>query len=183
MSSRTVPTKSDHRSSPFPVVGIGASAGGLDAVMDFLAGLDPHTGMGFILLQHLEPHHESHLPEILSRETTMPVLHVKHGMRVEPDQFYVVPPNAMLTIAEGILQLSSRDESTQRNHGIDQFFFSLAEDMGSAAIGIILSGSASDGAQGIRAIKCASGITFCQTEDSAKFGGMPHSAIATGAID
>ncbi|HTF68457.1 MAG TPA: chemotaxis protein CheB, partial [Edaphobacter sp.] len=167
----------------FPVVGIGASAGGLEACLEFLAALPPRTGMAFVLVQHLEPHHESHLPEILARATKMPVIHAQDGFRVESDHMYVVPPNVTLTIKDGTLRLSPRPEGTSQYHPIDQFFFSLAEDQGSCAIGVVLSGSSSDGAQGLRAIKCASGTTFSQTEESAKCGGMPHSAIATGAVD
>ncbi len=139
--------------------------------------------MAFILVQHLEPTHESHLPEILARGTTIPVVQAQDGVRVESDHLYVIPPNTMMTIQQGILHLSARAESVSPHNPIDHFFRSLADDQGSHAIGIVLSGSASDGAQGLLAIKCAAGTTFCQDEESAKYGGMPHSAIATGAVD
>jgi two-component system CheB/CheR fusion protein len=167
----------------FPIAGIGASAGGLEATIELLKGLPPRTGIAFILVQHLDAHHESHLPEILSRATAMPVRQVEEGVRVEPDHVYVVPPNAELGIHDGTLHLSPRSESAQQYYPIDHFFFALAEDQGTYSIGVILSGSASDGAQGLRAIKCAAGTTFCQSEESAKYGSMPHSAIATGAVD
>jgi two-component system CheB/CheR fusion protein len=167
----------------FPIVGIGASAGGLEACLAFLAALPSQTGMAFILIQHLEPNHESHLPEILSRGTAMPVVQARQGTRVEKDHLYVIPPNAMLVIKDGVLHLSPRGESPNPHYAIDEFFLSLADDQGSHAIGVILSGSSSDGAQGLRAIKCASGTTFSQDEESAKYCGMPHSAIATGAVD
>jgi two-component system CheB/CheR fusion protein len=175
--------KADEHPVRFPIVGIGASAGGLEACLAFLAGLPSETGMAFILVQHLEPTYESHLPEILSRGTAMPVIQAKDGIAVEPDHLYVIPPNAMLTIKDGALHLSPRGESANPHYPIDQFFLSLAQDQGSHAIGIILSGSSSDGSLGLRAIKCAAGTTFCQDEESAKYGGMPHSAFATGAVD
>jgi two-component system, chemotaxis family, CheB/CheR fusion protein len=167
----------------FPIVGIGASAGGLEAFLVFLKALPPRTGMAFILVQHLEPNYESQLPEILSRATAMPVVPAKDGLPVEKDCLYVIPPNAMLTIKDRTLHLSPRSESPNPHYPIDQFFVSLAQDQGSYAIGVILSGSSSDGAQGLTAIKCAAGTTFCQDEESAKYDGMPHSAIATGAVD
>ena len=167
----------------FPIAGIGASAGGLEACLAFLAALPSKTGMAFVLVQHLEPTYESHLPEILSRGTAMPVIQASEGVRVEQDHLYVIPPNVMLVIKDGVLHLSPRGESSTPHYPIDQFFHSLADDQGSYAIGVILSGSSSDGAQGLRSIKCAPGTTFCQDEESAKYGGMPHSAIATGAVD
>jgi two-component system CheB/CheR fusion protein len=175
--------EADERPVRFPIVGIGASAGGLEACLAFLTALPSQTGMAFILVQHLEPNYESHLPEILARGTAMPVVPAKDGVRVEKDRLYVIPPNVMMTIKGGALRLSPRAESPNPYYPIDQFLLSLAEDQGSHAIGVILSGSSSDGAQGLRAIKCAAGTTFCQDEESAKYGGMPHSAIATGAVD
>ena len=175
--------KADEHPVRFPIVGIGASAGGLEACLVFLKALPPQTGMAFILVQHLEPNYESQLPEILSRATAMPVVPAKDGLPVEKDRLYVIPPNVMLTIKDRALHLFPRAESPNPHYPIDQFFVSLAEDQGSHAIGVILSGSSSDGAQGLRAIKCAAGTTFCQDEESAKYEGMPHSAIATGAVD
>ncbi len=166
-----------------PVVGIGASAGGLEACIEFLSSLPVSPGMAFVLVQHLEPHHVSHLPEILARSTRMQVSQAAEGVRIEQDHLYVVPPNAVLTIREGILRLAARPEGTNQYFPIDQFFHSLAKDQGTHAIAVVLSGSSSDGAQGLRAVKCAGGTTLCQTEESAKYGGMPHSAIATGAVD
>ncbi len=183
MASDPRSCKTDEHPVRFPIVGIGASAGGLEACLAFLAGLPSETGMAFILVQHLEPTYESHLPGILSRGTAMPVIQAKDGIAVQPDHLYVIPPNAMLTIVDGALRLSPRAESAKPHYPIDQFFLSLAQDQGSHAIGIILSGSSSDGALGLRAIKCAAGTTFCQDEESAKYGGMPHSAVATGAVD
>jgi two-component system CheB/CheR fusion protein len=171
------------RRGRFPITGIGASAGGLEACIELLSALPPKTGMAFVLVQHLEPHHESHLAAILSRSTTMPVIQAEDGVLVERDHVYVVPPNAMLTIKDGMLRLSPRAEAANQYYPINHFFVSLAEDQGSSAIGVILSGGASDGAQGLRSIKCAAGTTLCQDEASAKYDGMPHSAIATGIVD
>ena len=166
-----------------PVVGIGASAGGLEAFIEFLKALPPDTGMGFVLIQHLEPHYESQLAEILSRSTKMPVDRAKEGQRVEPNHVYVIPPNSVMEIRNGELHLAPREESEKPHYPLDIFLESLAEDLGENAIGVVLSGSASDGAQGIRAIKSRLGTTFCQDEQSAQYSGMPHSAIATGAVD
>ncbi len=139
--------------------------------------------MALVFVQHLEPHYASQLPEILSRSTDLPVVKAEEGQRVERDHVYVIPPNTVMVIENGTLHLAPRSESTKPNYPIDLFFESLAADQGANAIGIVLSGSASDGAHGIRAIKSRYGTTFCQDERSAKYGGMPNSAIATGAVD
>lgn len=165
------------------VVGIGASAGGLEAITQLLRGLDDKTGMAFILVQHLAPKHESMLSEILSKSTKMPVVEVKDGMSIAPDHVYVIPPNAEMEISECILRLKQRNDTTGRFMPIDHFFDSLARDQGNRAIGVILSGSASDGALGLSSIKAGGGITFVQDEASAKFSGMPHAAISAGDVD
>lgn len=165
------------------VVGIGASAGGLEAVTQLLHGLSDKTGMAFVLVQHLDPKHESMLSEILSKGTAMPVTEAKDKTAVAPDHVYVIPPNAEMVISKGVLKLKKRQEMNARLMLIDHFFEALARDQGSRAIGIILSGSASDGAQGLRAIKAEGGITFVQDEASAKFSGMPHAAIRAGDVD
>ncbi|HTB13323.1 MAG TPA: CheR family methyltransferase [Bryobacteraceae bacterium] len=183
MANDSGSTETNGQAGRFPIVGIGASAGGLEASLAFLAALPAKTGMAFVLVQHLEPSYESHLPEILSRGTAMPVLHAQDNTRIDRDRLYVIPPNAMMTIEQGVLRLSPRAESPNPHYPIDKFLVSLAGDQGSYAVGIILSGSSSDGAQGLRAVKCAAGTTFCQDEESAKYGSMPHSAIATGAVD
>ncbi len=167
----------------FPVVGIGASAGGLDAFLELLRALPPNTGMAFVLVQHLEPHHESELTEILSRSTKLPVLQAQEGLRVEANHVYVIPPNVAMIIQDSVLRLSPRAESPHPHNTIDYFFSYLAEDQGSGAIGVVLSGDSSDGAQGLRLIKCAAGTTMAQDEESAKWVVMPRSAKATGAVD
>ena len=167
----------------FHIVGIGASAGGLEAFLEFLSALPADTGMAFVLIQHLEPHHESQLAQILSHSTKMPVVQAEEGQEVQPNHVYVIPPNTVMVIRNRALRLVPRLESGKPYYPVDIFFESLASDQGPQAVGIVLSGSASDGAQGIRAIKAKCGATFAQDERSAKYGGMPHSAIASGAVD
>jgi two-component system, chemotaxis family, CheB/CheR fusion protein len=171
------------RTLRFPIVGIGASAGGLDAFSQLLAALPVDTGMAFVLIQHLDPAHESQLAEILSRTTTMPVTTIKDGIDVESNAVYVIPPNADLTINEGALRLTPRSSERVPHLPIDRFFESLAEEQRRLSIGVILSGNGSDGTQGLKAIKSQCGVTFVQKEITAKFDGMPHSAIASGAVD
>ena len=170
-------------SRPFPVAGIGASAGGLEAFTVLLKALPGDTGMAFVLIQHMDPAHESSLSKILSRATKMPVDEVADGIAVEPNHVYVIPSNADMTIEGGILRLAGRQEVAGRHLPIDHFFRSLAEDRKSAAIGIILSGTASDGTRGLGAIKAEGGLTFAQDEKSARHGGMPMSAVVAGCVD
>jgi two-component system CheB/CheR fusion protein len=167
----------------FPVVGVGASAGGLEAFTQLLQRLPADTGMAFVLVQHLHPEYESALTEILSRATSMPVTEAVDNMPVEPDHVYVIPPNVYLAVLHGVLHLLPRVAITGQNLPIDHFLRSLAEDQGSKAIGVILSGTASDGVLGLKAIKGEGGITFAQDEKSAKYNGMPHSAITAGCVD
>ncbi len=148
-----------------------------------LHALPPDTGMAFVLVQHLEARHESLLSKLLSSATRMPVTELRDGMRVVPDHVYVIPPNADITIANRILHLSRRNAPTGRHMPIDHFLQSLAEDQGAIAIGVILSGTASDGTLGLKAIKAEGGITFAQDPESAKYDGMPRSAIAASCVD
>ncbi|HEY7615638.1 MAG TPA: chemotaxis protein CheB, partial [Terriglobales bacterium] len=170
-------------STAFPVVGMGASAGGLEAFTELLHHLPEKTGMAFVLVQHLDPSHGSVLPDILSRTTRIPVLEVKDGTKVEPDHIYVIPANTNMVIEGGTLRLGARTLTRGLHMPIDQFFHSLADERNSQAIGVILSGTASDGTEGCNAIKAAGGITFAQSEASAKYSSMPRSAIAAGCID
>ena len=167
----------------FPVAGIGASAGGLEAFTVLLKHLPADTGMAFVLIQHLHPEYPSALTEILSRATSMPVQEVVDGMDVEPDHVYIIPPNTYLGILHGVLHLMPRSTIGGQNLPIDYFFRHLAEDLGNMAIGVILSGTASDGVLGLKAIEAEGGITFAQDESSAKYDGMPHSAIAAGCVN
>ena len=168
----------------FPIVGVGASAGGLEAFTSLLSHLDAQSGMALVLIQHLDPTHTSYLREALANATEMPVLHAEDGMRVEPDHVYVIPPNKCLGIHEGLLTLVPRLEDPKTlNLPIDFFFRALAADRGSRAIGVVLSGTASDGTEGLKVIKEACGITFAQEPGSAKFSEMPRRAIEAGAVD
>ncbi len=166
----------------FPTVGIGASAGGLEAFTQLLKDLPVDTGMAFVLVQHLDPKHESMLTGLIAKATTMPVTEVKHGMRVEPDHVYVIPPNTYMTISGEVLALTPRSGTPGQHRPVDHFLTSLAEDRSSGAIGVILSGTASDGTLGLKAIKAEGGITFAQ-DKTAKYDGMPQSAIAAGYVD
>jgi chemotaxis methyl-accepting protein methylase/signal transduction histidine kinase/chemotaxis response regulator CheB len=178
-TERSLPTD-----SPFPVVGVGASAGGLEAFTQLLSELPSDTGMAFVFIQHLDPKHPSLLSEALSRATKMPVSPAEDGGIIEANHVYVIPPNADIGILHQQLTLLPRDEDTRKPHlPIDFFFRALAADRGSHAIGVVLSGTASDGTEGLRAIKAESGITFAQDPKSAKFGSMPHSAIEAGVVD
>jgi two-component system, chemotaxis family, CheB/CheR fusion protein len=167
----------------FPIVGIGASAGGLDAFTQLLRRLPNDTGMAFVLVQHLDPAHASLLSEILTRTTQMPVNEVQDGMVIVPDCVYVIPPNTRLTLAQGRLKLEPRQKTRGKNMPIDGFFSSLASEWGSKAIAIVLSGSDEDGTLGLAAVKSAGGITFAQDPQSSEFGNMPQSAIASGHVD
>src|SRR6516165_12311078 len=167
----------------FPIVGIGASAGGLEAFTELLRHLPGKSGMGFVLVQHLAPRHESVLTELLSRSTNVPVTEVKDGMAVERDHVFVIPPNTNMAVVNGVLHLMPRPEGPGQHLPIDYFLRSLAVDRKAASIGVILSGTASDGTLGMKAIKAEGGITFAQEERSAKCYDMPRNAINAGSVD
>ena len=167
---------------PFPVVGIGASAGGLEACQTFLKTLPTNLGMAYVFVPHLDPSRESAFGEILARATPMPVSEVEDQMKVAPNRVYVIPRNCEMTIHEGALHITEREQPRSVHMTIDIFLRSLAQDLGRNAIGIILSGTASDGTLGLAAIKGEGGITFAQ-DSSAKYDGMPASAIASGSVD
>src|SRR5579862_459450 len=179
-SSRSEPTPVSER---FPVVGLGASAGGLEAFTLFLKALPTDTGMGFVLIQHLDPTHESILASLLQRATKMPIREATDGTPVEPNRVYILPPKSLMTISNGVLSLTTRNPRSFKDRPIDEFFVSLAEDLNNRAIGVVLSGTASDGTRGLLAIKAEGGITFAQEPASAQFSSMPASAIASGCID
>ena len=172
-----------HKAENFPIVGIGASAGGLDALTQVLKHLPINTGMAFILLQHLDPKHESMSAEIFSRATRMEVAEVKDSMRVQPNCIYTLPPGFGMEIHNRILKLVPRTEVSGLHLVIDLFLQSLAQDLKNRAVGVLLSGTGSDGTLGLMAIKAEGGITFAQDPKSAKFDGMPQSAIHSGAVD
>jgi two-component system, chemotaxis family, CheB/CheR fusion protein len=167
----------------FPVVGIGASAGGLEAFKELLASLPEKAGLAYVLVPHLDPSHESVLTEILARFTKIPITEVKDGMPVLRDRIHIIPPNKTLGIFSGKFALTEREPAQNLHLPIDYFFRALANELGDRAIGVILSGTASDGTQGCLAIKVAGGITFAQDKNSAKYFDMPENAIRRGSID
>ena len=167
---------------PFPVVCIGASAGGLEAFTQLLEALPTDTGMAFVLVSHLSPSHASHLAEILARATRMTVEEVKDEPQVEPNRVYVIPPDRSMIITGGRLKLLPRREVRGQYHPIDQFLESLAQDQRHKSIAVILSGTGSDGTLGLDEIKAAGGITFAQ-DHTAAYEGMPRSAVLSGAVD
>ena len=169
--------------SKFPIVGIVASAGGLEAFSQLLSHLPTNTGMAFVLIQHMLPNGESLLTKILARVTKMLVSQVQNGMLVEPDRVYIIPPDTQMRIFKGVFELSPREKVFGTYMPGDVFLISLAADRGNRAIAVVLSGSNKDGTLGLTAIKVVGGVTFAQDKDTATFDRMPLSAIATGYVD
>lgn len=168
----------------FPVVGIGASAGGLDAVRQFLQIIPEKSGMAYVFVQHLSPTHESSLSDILERTSSIKVQQIKTDItNIQPDHFYIVPANKIVTVSDGLLKLSPLSDKHNKLKVIDLFFSSLATAYQSYAVGIVLSGMLTDGSSGLQAIKSSGGITFAQDEDSAAFKDMPKNAVNSGAVD
>src|ERR1700730_14199921 len=184
-----MPTSQVQRPSPksaspdIPVVAIGASAGGLEALTAILRALPTDIALAFILIQHLDPKRRSILPELLSKATKIPVLEAIDAMRIESNRVYVMPSNMDISITDGHFGLMPRVIDRKQHLPIDIFMRSLAEVRKSEAIGVILSGTASDGTAGVEAIRAEGGVTFAQDPDTAKFDGMPRSAIESGCID
>ncbi len=168
---------------PFPIVGIGASAGGLEAFEQFFKNMPPDSGMAFILVPHLDPGHASMMPDLLKRFTRMKVVEIADGTKTVPNQVYVVPPNRDMAICEGILQLTQPEKTRGLRMPIDCFLRSLSEDQAENAICIILSGTGTDGSMGLRSIHGAGGMTMVQSTDTARYEGMPRSALDTGLAD
>ena len=164
------------------IVAIGASAGGLEAITELLQNITSNTGMVFIYIPHLSPDHKSLLTSLLAKATSMKVQEVTDKILMNPDRFYIIPPDKEMTVLDGHIQLTARSKERVVHLPIDTFFSSLAESYKEDAIGVVLSGSANDGTRGLLAIKAAGGLTFAQN-DSAKFNSMPHSAITAGAVD
>ena len=166
-----------------PIIGIGASAGGLEALEQFLRAMPPGSGLALVIIQHLDPTHQGIMPELLQRVTAMKVLQAKDRMRVEPNCVYVIPPNKDMSILHGRLFLFEPAAPRGLRLPIDFFFRSLAEDRQEGCIGVILSGMGSDGTLGLKAIKEKAGVVLVQEPASAKFDSMPRSAIAAGVVD
>src|SRR5690349_24372850 len=180
--------RSPRRGSPlgaddFAVVGLGASAGGLDAFRRLLAALPADTGMAFVLIQHLDPTHASMLVDLLAGHTPMKVQQASDGMPLEREHIYLIPPGTYLSIRGGALRLSEPRERHGARLPFDFFLRSLAEEHGENAICVILSGTGSDGSLGLKAVKEKGGLVIVQDPDEAEYDGMPRSAIMTGAVD
>ena len=172
----------ENEAQPNCVVGIGASAGGLEALQQFLTFLPGDTGMAFVIIQHLSPDHKSLLADILGKDTVMPVVEAQDGMRVKRNHIYMIPPKYNLEIVSDVLRLKKYNPRSI-NHPIDIFFRSLAAAYENRAVAVILSGTGSDGTSGIRSVKDKNGVIIVQSPESAKFDGMPRNAIATGFVD
>ncbi|HYG17960.1 MAG TPA: CheR family methyltransferase, partial [Ohtaekwangia sp.] len=170
------------RTEFFPIVGIGASAGGIKAFTSLLESLHPDLGMAFVLILHLSPHHKSALAEIMQFKTSMKVQTAKDGMAVLPNNVYVIPPNTFISIKDGRLKFAPRPVMATGDFSVDYFLTTLAAGYKNSAIGIILSGTATDGTLGLKAIKAEGGITFAQ-DGSAEFNGMPGHAYDAGYVD
>lgn len=171
------------RRGPFFIAGVGASAGGLEAFTQLLQALPNDVGLAMVLVQHLAPQRDSALPTLLAARTSLPVVQAAEGMRVEPDVVYVIPPNAQMSIKGETLHLVTQPSDRTRYSPIDFFLHSLAESAQQSAIGIVLSGTGSDGTAGLREIKAVGGITIAQSPESAAYTGMPAAAVASGAVD
>src|SRR5262245_35172923 len=167
----------------FPIVGMGASAGGLDAFKKLFSAMPADTGVAFILIPHLDPTHESLMVELIARQTKMAVLEAADKLKVEPNHVYIIPPNKYMTIEDGVLMLTGPVQRRAMTTPIDLFLRSLADDQQERAICIILSGTGAHGSLGLKAIKAAGGMAMVQDPKSAEYDRMPHSAVATGLAD
>jgi two-component system, chemotaxis family, CheB/CheR fusion protein len=182
-SMREISAPASVTRTSFPIVSVGASAGGLEAFSSLLRALPPEPGLALVFIPHLDPTHESAMVELLSRTTRLPVHQAAEGIRVACNAVYVLPPNSDMTISDGVLHLVRREAGRGHHMPIDSFFTSLAEDQTSNAIGVVLSGTANDGTLGLSAIKNHGGITFAQDLNTAKYDGMPNSAVGAGVVD
>jgi two-component system CheB/CheR fusion protein len=167
----------------FAIVGVGASAGGLEAFSQLLKALPKDPGLSIVFVQHMAPHHESALATLLTASTNLPVVQPSQDIDLDPNHVYVIPPNRNLALDKGTLLVQPRPTDRSQFTPVDSFFQSLARELGPEAIGVIMSGTASDGVEGVHAIKAAGGLTLVQDPATAKQDGMPRSAIATGKID
>src|ERR1043165_9130259 len=163
----------------FPVVGIGASAGGLKGLLQFFENVPAQPGMAFVIVLHLSPKHESNLDKVLQVATPMPVVQVNEAVQIERDHVYVIPPARQLSMVDGTLQVSIPKLQRERHAAIDLFFRTLGETQKARAICIVLSGTGSDGTVGLKSIKEEGGVTLAQSPDEAEYDGMPRNAICT----
>jgi len=171
------------RNEMVPVVGIGGSAGSLEALQEFFSHVQLPSGFGYVVVVHLSPEHESAMAEILQRCTAMPVAQVNDPVSIEADHVYVIPPGKHLSMTGGTLEPSDMIRAKGRHVAVDIFFRTLAETHGTKSTAIVLSGGDGDGAIGLKRIKELGGLTLCQDPDEAQHVGMPREAIATGMVD
>jgi len=183
MSRNRAVREADRTVPRFPVVGIGASAGGLEALRNLFRGMPRDTGVAFVLVQPLDPPHQSLMADLLAKYAEIPVVQVTEGMRVECNRIHVIPPNTALTICGGVLHLSEPAARRGMRMPIDQFFISLAEDQQERSVAIVLSGTGTDGTSGVGMIKARGGMLIAHDPATAVYDGMPRSAIATGHVD
>lgn len=175
--------RNPHSCESLFIVGIGASAGGLESLEQMFRHMPPDSGMAFVVIQHLSPDFKSFMDELLSRQTDIPVCRAEHEMTVQANHIYLIPPRKDMIISGGKLLLTDKDPKQALTLPIDHFFRSLAQEAGSCAMAVVLSGSGSDGSRGIREIHTAGGLVVCESLNTAKFDGMPISAIDTGVVD
>src|SRR5262245_45403356 len=180
---QSTPQRDDSPSLPFLVVGVGASAGGLEAYTELLEALPANPNLTLLLVSHLDPAQKSHLVEILSRISKIKVQEAVEGVKVEVDRVYVIPPGATMELVDGHLTLSPRPPRTVPHMPVDYLFRSLAVIQKSGSAGVVLSGNGSDGAIALQTIKAAGGVTFAQDEQSARYPGMPRAAALDGNVD
>ena len=173
----------EHPSPETMIVAVGASAGGLDACRKLLSALPPHTGMAFIIVQHLDPTHDSFLVELLASHTKMKVEQAASGMAIAPDHVYVIPPGRYLSVAENALHISPPDAPHGARLPFDFLLLSLAKSRGARAVCVVLSGTGADGSAGLKAVKAAGGLVIAETPEDAEYDGMPRNAIMTGDVD
>ncbi|WP_397532945.1 chemotaxis protein CheB [Roseateles sp.] len=183
MSIAPAPSSQGPATDPTPIVGLGASAGGLAALEQFLAQVPAASGLAYVVVQHLDPTHKAMLAELLQRCTAMPVLEVLSSQPIEADVVYVIPPNAELTVLGNRLHLAAPSQPRGQRLPVDLLFSSLARELGVRAVGVVLSGMGADGTQGLQTIKAQGGMTLAQQPESAQFDSMPRSAIASGCVD
>lgn len=183
MSNNSSRSGRNTEATEFPIAGIGASAGGLEALRNLFRNMPSQTGIGFVLVQHLDPTHESLMADLLTKYTPIPVVQVTDGMEVARNRIHVIPPNTALTISNGVLHLSEPTARRGMRMPIDQFFISLAEDQQERSIGIVLSGTGTDGTSGVGMIKARGGMLIAQDPATAIYDGMPRSTIAAGHVD
>jgi two-component system CheB/CheR fusion protein len=182
-SQKSKPGKQSKQPISYPIVGLGASAGGLKALLEFFEQMPAESGMSFVVILHLSPKHESNVAAVLQNVTRMPVMQVTEPIKIQPNHVYVIPPNKDLEMSDGMLQPSEAERLRGRHIAIDLFFRTLADTHKERAICVILSGTGSDGTVGLTRIKEMGGVTIAQLPEDAEYDSMPRNAIGTGMVD